>query len=261
MAFAASRSQSFFVISSAAAKRTIVDPAEHARSIQKKPAANLWPFRRSERIRGAQAGCLRSPETIIPLADAKEIRAKPSSGAAARLEQLVFRPSISTVNTVNKTVIEVHVRAVLPTSGGCAVFIGNSDKVFIVYVDQTVGSAITMFMREMSKERPLTHDLMAHLMTAVGAHVERVIINDLKNATYYARMIIAAENELQQKKIIELDARPSDCIAMATQQKAPIYVSQEVWDEVEDMSDVLRKMEEEGLKPEIDPESEATEEE
>src|SRR5437868_9203711 len=101
---------------------------------------------------------------------------------------------------VNKTVIEVHVRAVLPTSGGCAVFIGNSDKVFIVYVDQTVGSAITMFMREMSKERPLTHDLMAHLMTAVGAHVERVIINDLKNATYYARMIIAAENELQQKK-------------------------------------------------------------
>ena len=154
---------------------------------------------------------------------------------------------------MNKTVIEVQVRAVLPTSGGCAVFLGNNDKVFIIYVDQTVGSAITMFMREMSKERPLTHDLMAHLMTAVGAHVERVIINDLKNATYYARMIIAAENELQQKKIIELDARPSDCIAMATQQKAPIYVSQEVWDEVEDMSDVLRKMEEEGLKPEIDP--------
>ena len=162
--------------------------------------------------------------------------------------------------SVNKTVIEVHVRAVLPTSGGCAVFIGNTEKVFIIYVDQTVGSAITMFMREISKERPLTHDLMAHLMTAVGAHVERVIINDLKNATYYARMIIAAENELQQKKIIELDARPSDCIAMATQQKAPIYVSQEVWDEVEDMSDVLRKMEEEGLKPEIDPEGEAAEE-
>jgi len=80
------------------------------------------------------------------------------------------------------------------------------------------------------------------------------IINDLKNATYYARAIIRAENELQQKKIIELDGRPSDCIAMATQQKAPIYVSQDVWDEVDDMSDVLRKMEEEGLKP--DPETE-----
>jgi len=160
---------------------------------------------------------------------------------------------------MNKTVIEVQVRAVLPTSGGCAVFLGNTDKVFIIYVDQTVGSAITMFMREISKERPLTHDLIAHLMTALGARVERVIINDLKNATYYARMIIRAENELQQKKIVELDGRPSDCIAMATQQKAPIYVSQEVWDEVDDMSDVLRKMEEEGLKP--DPEAESAEEE
>ena len=135
---------------------------------------------------------------------------------------------------MNKTVIEVQVRAVLPTSGGCAVFLGNNDKVFIIYVDQTVGSAITMFMRDVSKERPLTHDLMGHLMTALGAKVERVIINDLKNATYYARMIIRAENELQQKKIIELDGRPSDCIAMATQQKAPMYVSQEVWDEVDD---------------------------
>ena len=158
---------------------------------------------------------------------------------------------------MNKTVIEVQVRAVLPTSGGCAVFLGNNDKVFIIYVDQTVGGAITMFMRDVSKERPLTHDLMGHLMTALGAHVERIIINDLKNATYYARIIIRAENELQQKKIVELDARPSDCIALATQQKAPIYVSQEVWDEVDDMSDVLRKMEEEGLKPDHDPEAES----
>src|SRR5438067_9195291 len=175
--------------------------------------------------------------------------------------QLVFLSRIGTVKSVNKTVIEVHVRAVLPTSGGCAVFIGNTDKVFIVYVDQTVGSAITMFMREMSKERPLTHDLMAHLMTAVGARVERVIINDLKNATYFARLIISAENELQQRKIIELDARPSDCIALATAQKAPIYVSREVWDEVEDMSEVLRKMAEGGGAGESETGGESEEEE
>ena len=80
---------------------------------------------------------------------------------------------------MNKTVIEVQVRAVLPTSGGCAVFIGNNEKVFIIYVDQTVGSAITMFMRQITKERPLTHDLMGHLMTALGAKVDRVIINCL----------------------------------------------------------------------------------
>src|ERR1700680_3223185 len=116
-------------------------------------------------------------------------------GERLQAPSLVFRNWPGTVCPMNKTVIEVQVRAVLPTSGGCAVFLGNNDKVFIIYVDQTVGSAITMFMREISKERPLTPDLIGHLMTALGARVERVIINDLKNATYYARMIIRAENE------------------------------------------------------------------
>jgi bifunctional DNase/RNase len=73
-----------------------------------------------------------------------------------------------------------------------------------------------------------------------------VIVNDLKRGTYFARLVISAENESQQKKIMEIDARPSDCIAMATQQTAPIYVSLDVWDEIEDMTEALRKMQEEG---------------
>ncbi len=155
---------------------------------------------------------------------------------------------------MSKTVVPVQVKAVLPTNAGRAVFIGNDDKVFVIYVDESVGAAITMFVNNTPKERPLTHDLMAHLMTALGAKVERVIINDLKTATYFARLIISAENELQQKKIVELDARPSDSIAMATQQGAPIYVSQDVWEEVEDMSEILRKMEEDGLQSDDEPE-------
>ncbi|MBV9128648.1 MAG: bifunctional nuclease family protein [Verrucomicrobia bacterium] len=148
----------------------------------------------------------------------------------------------------SKTVVQAQVRAVLPTKEGWAVFLGNKEKTFTIYVDQMVGTAITMFMRELPKERPMTHDLMAHLMTAVGAKVERIIINELKNATYFARLIISAENELQQRKIIEIDARPSDSIALAIQQKAPIYISRDVWDEVDDMSDVLKKMEEGGFE-------------
>jgi bifunctional DNase/RNase len=147
---------------------------------------------------------------------------------------------------MSKSVVEVFIRAVLSTSAGRAVFIGNDEKVFVIYVDESVGAAIAMFVNETPKERPLTHDLMGHLMTALGAKVERVIVNDLKSSTYFARLIISAENEIQRKKIIELDARPSDSIALAVQQKAPIYVSQEVWEEVEDMSDILKKMSEGG---------------
>jgi len=115
----------------------------------------------------------------------------------------------------------------------------------VIHVDQSVGAAIAMFLRGTQKERPLTHDLIAHVLHALGARIERVIVNDLKRGTYFARLILSAENELHQRKTIEIDARPSDCIAMATQHSAPVYVTGEVWEEVEDMAKVLRKIEDE----------------
>jgi bifunctional DNase/RNase len=90
---------------------------------------------------------------------------------------------------------------------------------------QSVGTAIVMFMQGMQRERPLTHDLLANVLRSLGANIDRVIVNDLKRGTYFARLVLSAENELNQKKIVEIDARPSDCIAMAIQQPAPIYVS------------------------------------
>ena len=158
---------------------------------------------------------------------------------------------------MSKPVVEVQVRAVAATSGGCAVFLGNEDKVFVMFVDQSVGRAIAMFIQGTQKEGPLTHDLLANILRALGAKIERVIVNDLKRSTYFARLVLSAENESQQKKIIEIDARPSDCIAMATQQRAPIYVSLDVWDEVEDMTEALRKMQEEGSQTESDEEEDS----
>ena len=163
------------------------------------------------------------------------------------------------IRPMEKNVIETEVRAVLPTSGGCAVFLGNDLKVFVIYVDQAVGAAITMFMHDTPKPRPQTHDLFADMLTALGAHVERVVINDFNESVYYARLIVIATNELDEKKIVEIDARPSDGIALAIQQKAPIYVAAHVWEEVEDMSDVLQKMEERGF--EVGDEDEEGEEE
>jgi uncharacterized protein len=155
-----------------------------------------------------------------------------------------------------KSVVEVQVRAVAAMSGGCAVFLGNDDKVFVMFFDEGVGAAITMFMQGTQKERPLTHDLLVHVLRALGAKIDRVVINDLKDGTYFARLVLSAEDELQQKKIIEIDARPSDCVAMATQQSAPIFVSLDVWDEVEDMAEVLRNIQQKGSDTEQSDEEE-----
>jgi bifunctional DNase/RNase len=146
---------------------------------------------------------------------------------------------------VKNDVVEVQVKGVLPTTNGCAVFVGNDEKTFVIYVDHSVGAAITMFLRSTPKERPLTHDLIGHIFTGLGVKVERVVVNDLKNSTYFARLILHAENELG-KKILEIDARPSDCIALAVQQKSPIFVANKVFSVVEDMTEVLKRMNQEG---------------
>ena len=151
---------------------------------------------------------------------------------------------------MSKPVVEVHIHAIAATSDGFAVFLGNQEKAFVIFVDQSVGAAIAMFMQVTQKERPLTHDLVANILRALGAKIERAIVNDLKLGTYYARLVISVENESQQKKIIEIDARPSDCIAMASAQHAPIYVILDVWDEVEDMTEALRMIQEEGSQGE-----------
>ena len=143
---------------------------------------------------------------------------------------------------MSKSVIPIQIRALIPTNAGTAVFLGNDEKVFTIYIDQTIGHAISLYLNNAEKERPLTHDLLASVLTALGARVERIIINDFKSGVYYGRLIITAENELQQRKIIEIDARSSDCMALAALQKAPIYVSNVVWEEVEDMASLLEKL-------------------
>ncbi|MCG8599487.1 MAG: bifunctional nuclease family protein [Verrucomicrobiales bacterium] len=147
---------------------------------------------------------------------------------------------------MDKQVVEVEVKNVLATSAGSAVFLGNDDKVFVIYVDHSVGSAINMFLHGTPKPRPQTHDLFGDVLTALGAKVDRIVINDFTDTVYFARLIISSENEVQAKKIVEIDARPSDSIALAVQAEAPIFVAEHVWKSVEDMSTVLKKMEESG---------------
>jgi Domain of unknown function (DUF151) len=90
-------------------------------------------------------------------------------------------------------------------------------------------------------------------ITPAGARIYEILHH---RGTYFARLVLSAENESQQKKIIEIDARPSDCIAMAMAQRAPIYVSLDVWDELEDMTEDLRKMQQEGSHTEESDEEE-----
>lgn len=138
-------------------------------------------------------------------------------------------------------VLPVEIRGILPVNTGCAIFVGNSEKVFVIQVENNMGNVIRMFLKEAPKERPLTHDLMNNIFKGFNVTIERVIITELKNSTFYARLILQQENELG-RKIVEIDARPSDCLALATAQKRPIYVAAPLFRQVDDMSEWLERI-------------------
>ena len=138
-------------------------------------------------------------------------------------------------------VVEVSVRGVMPTANGCAVFLGGVEKTFVIYVDHAVGNAIQMTLDGVRKERPLTHDLIGQFFLGLGVNLEHVVINAVNEGTFFARILLRMENELG-KKIIEIDARPSDSTVLALQHKRPIYVARDVYNSVEDMTEILERV-------------------
>lgn len=142
---------------------------------------------------------------------------------------------------MKKDVVPVSIRGILPTNTGCAIFLGNDEKVFVIQVENNMGAVIGMFVQDAQKERPLTHDLMLNVFKGFSISVERIVITEIKNSTYFARLTLLQENELG-KKLVEIDARPSDCLALAAAQKKEIFVSAPLFAQVEDMTEHLQRI-------------------
>lgn len=85
-------------------------------------------------------------------------------------------------------------------------------------------TAIALALEGTQVPRPLSHDLMKSIIDSLHGKVQKVVIHDIKDNTFYARIII----EIEKDKVVEIDARPSDSIALALRVKAPIYVSERI---------------------------------
>lgn len=96
--------------------------------------------------------------------------------------------------------------------------------------------AIDRRVRERTTPRPMTHDLLANVVRALGAELVRVEVSDLRDNTFYARLVLKRANESASESPledeIEVDARPSDAISLAVHLDAPIYVEDRVLEAV-----------------------------
>ncbi len=101
----------------------------------------------------------------------------------------------------------------------------NGERQFPILIGIFEATSIDRRVKKFETPRPLTHDLLVNAVEALGATLDSVVITDLKDHTYFAKLRIRHEGELQ-----EIDARPSDAIAVAVtcDPHLPIYVSEEV---------------------------------
>ena len=92
-----------------------------------------------------------------------------------------------------------------------------------IWIGIAEATSIASAIKQVTMARPLTHDLMNDVFNEIGVKVERVVITDLKESTYFAELVLAFGD-----KAMILDSRPSDAIALALRATAPIYVMQQV---------------------------------
>lgn len=102
----------------------------------------------------------------------------------------------------------------------------DSDTILPIWVGAFEANAIALEIEKIVPQRPMTHDLIRNLITEIGYKVVRVIITDLRENTFYALIELADESG----KIVSLDARPSDAIALALRSDCAIFAEQKVLD-------------------------------
>ena len=103
----------------------------------------------------------------------------------------------------------------------------DGDRSFPIVIGIFEATSIDRRVKGMPSPRPLTHDLVASVIDQLGAELQDIYISELREHTYFAKLRVRQEGEM-----VEVDCRPSDAIALAVTANVPIYVAEEVLEEV-----------------------------
>jgi bifunctional DNase/RNase len=117
-----------------------------------------------------------------------------------------------------------------PVSNSPIVVLKDDEERFFlpIWVGIFEANAIALQLENVATPRPMTHDLLRNMISELDGRVTRIVINDLRDSTFFAQIRI-----LVSGKTLEVDARPSDAIALALRTEAPIFVAQSVLDQAQ----------------------------
>ncbi|MDP9361622.1 MAG: bifunctional nuclease family protein [Acidobacteriota bacterium] len=124
-----------------------------------------------------------------------------------------------------------------PVSNSPIVVLKDEEEKFFlpIWVGIFEANAIALQLENVSTPRPMTHDLLRTTIAELDARVTRIVINELRDSTFFAQIRVIVSRS-GADRMLEIDARPSDAIALALRTEAPIYVAQSVLDQAQTIS-------------------------
>lgn len=125
--------------------------------------------------------------------------------------------------------ISVKFSKIMQTQAYTVIVLGTDEKQFPIYVEPHVGRLIQLTLTGGHSPRPLTYELLHHLFHAMKIRVRQVVINDLEETIYKARLFLEREEE-KISHLYEIDARPSDALILALQEQVPVFVTRTVYE-------------------------------
>ena len=128
---------------------------------------------------------------------------------------------------LSSELVQVTFDKIMQTRTYTVVILGAEGKRFAIYTDPSIGRTLQMYLTGAEKIRPLTHDLIDSIFQGYDVRIKQVVINDIQDTVYFARLYLEQHRD-SYRHIIEIDARPSDCITLALMNNVPVYCTREV---------------------------------
>ena len=123
--------------------------------------------------------------------------------------------------------IQLSFDKIMQTRSHTVIVLKSKEKKFAIYADPHVGKSLQMYIIDAEKSRPLTHDLIQSILRGLDVQVKQIVINDFQDPIYYARLFL--EQQIgSTRHLVEIDARPSDCITLAIIHKIPLFCKSDV---------------------------------
>lgn len=126
--------------------------------------------------------------------------------------------------------VQIFFNKIMQSRAYTVIILGNDEKQFAIYTDPLVGRNLQMLLTKEPHPRPYTHNLIDSIFSGFDIRLKQVVINNIEDTIYFSRLYIE-QDVGDQKQILEIDARPSDCLTLALMHNAPVYCRRDILNE------------------------------